>query len=108
MQRTLAKKKKGIVVQPSQLNEKWFQNRETKPIKTNLLYVGRLRIEKGIFSLIKMVKNKNLSLTIVTSEKEVKLKDNYKNISLITFENKNDAIIKIYDECNILILTILY
>ncbi len=100
----LLKRKKGIVVQPSQLNEKWFQNRETKPIKTNLLYVGRLRIEKGIFSLIKMVKNKNLSLTIVTSEKEVKLKDNYKNISLITFENKNDAIIKIYDECNILIL----
>ena len=100
----LLKRKKGTVVQPSQLNEKWFQNRETKPIKTNLLYVGRLRIEKGICSLIKIVKNKNLSLTIVTSEKEVKLKDNYKNISLITFENKNDAIIKIYDECNILIL----
>ena len=100
----LLKRKKGTVVQPSQLNEKWFQNIETKPIKTNLLYVGRLRIEKGIFSLIKIVKNKNLSLTIVTSEKEVKLKDNYKNIRLITFENKNDAIIKIYDECNILIL----
>ena len=100
----LLKRKKGTVVQPSQLNEKWIQNRETKPIKTNLLYVGRLRIEKGIFSLIKMLKNKNLSLTIVTSEKEVKLKDNYKNISLISFENKNDSIIKIYDEYNILIL----
>ena len=101
----LLKRKKGSVVNPSQLNEKWFQNiGDTKPIKANLLYVGRMRVEKGIFSLIKMLKNKNYPLTIVTSEKKVKLKDNHKNISLISFENKNDAIIRIYDEHGILIL----
>ena len=101
----ILKNKKGKIVSPSQLNDKWLdhQNRlEHK--KMNLLYVGRLRVEKGIFSLLKMIKNTSLELTIVTSEKEISLKNKNKNISIVSFQNYNDSIIKFYDEHAILIL----
>ena len=49
--------KKGEIVEPSQLTDKWFRNvKETNLSKTLLLYVGRLKIEKGIFSLISLFK----------------------------------------------------
>ena len=101
----ILKNKKGKIGSPSQLNDKWLdhQNRlEHK--KMNLLYVGRLRVEKGIFSLLKMIKNTSLELTIVTSEKEISLKNKNKNISIVSFQNYNDSIIKFYDEHAILIL----
>ena len=60
--------------------------------------------EKGIFSLLKMIKNTSLELTIVTSEKEISLKNKNKNISTVSFQNYNDSIIKFYDEHAILIL----
>ena len=100
----LLRSKKGVLVNPSQLNEKWFENlKEPKLDKLQLLYVGRMRKEKGIFSLIELLKNTNIRLNIVTSEKEVK--NVYTgNIKIISFENYNDSIIKFYDDSNIFIL----
>jgi glycosyltransferase involved in cell wall biosynthesis len=69
-----------------------------------LLYIGRLRVEKGIFSLVSLLRGSKINLTIITSEKGNKLKGEYKNIKHISFENYNDAIIKIYDEHSIFIL----
>ena len=63
-----------------------------------------MRIEKGIFSFIDLIKNSNLSLTIVTSEVDVKIKNKADNINIISFENYNDSIIKFYDEHSIFIL----
>ena len=60
----------------------------------SLLYVGRLRVEKGIFSLLKIIDNTNLELTIITSEKKISLENKNNNISLISYENYNDSIIK--------------
>ena len=45
-----------------------------------------------------------MKLTIVTSEKNVSIKKKNENVSLISFENYNDAIIKFYDEHSIFIL----
>ena len=101
----LLKNNKGVVVNPSHLNNKWFNN--TKSINPNnirLLYVGRLRIEKGIFSLMDMLRGSNFLLTIVTSEINSKLKEKNENIKLVSFENYDDAIIKFYDENSIFIL----
>jgi len=96
---------KGDIVNPSQLNDKWFSNlTEVNPSKVKLLYVGRVRIEKGIFSLISILKNSKFSLSIVTSEKNIKLDKNHENVEVISFENYNDAIIKFYDEHSIFIL----
>ena len=51
-------KKKGFVVSPSQLNKNWYENQKfKKSIKQNLIYVGRIRQEKGIFSLLEIIKN---------------------------------------------------
>ena len=101
----LLRKRIGSVVSPSQLNEKWFVNQNKKIIESkNLLYIGRIRVEKGIFSLINILKKSNLNLTIVTPEKKNRISIIPKNISIINFENKNDEIIKFYDEHKIFIL----
>lgn len=103
--RHLLRNKLGEIVSPSQLNDKWITNHKKINLKKiKLLYVGRLRVEKGIFSLIKMLQSSALNLTIVTSEKNRKLRDISKNINLISFENYNDEIIKFYDEHNIFVL----
>ena len=101
----LLRNKNGQIVNPSQLNDNWFKDQKEPNLKnTKLLYVGRMRIEKGIFSLIDLIKNKNLPLTIVTSESDVKIKNKANNINIVSFENYNDAIIKFYDEHSIFIL----
>jgi glycosyltransferase involved in cell wall biosynthesis len=101
----LLRKKSGNVVNPSQLNTKWFvHNKKKKTVSNSLLYIGRIRIEKGIFSLIKIIKDSKLNLTIVTAEKEDKTIKKSNNISIINFKNKDDQIIKFYDEHNIFIL----
>ena len=101
----LLRNKNGTIVNPSQLNNNWFKDQKEPNFKNiNLLYVGRVRIEKGIFSFIDLIKNSNLSLTIVTSEVDVKIKNKADNINIISFENYNDSIIKFYDEHSIFIL----
>ena len=81
--------------------------KDKKKIKTDiprLLYFGRFKVEKGVFSLLKIIKNMNIkfSLTIAgdsnhvhTSVKYVKFKKEIKG--------KND-IIRLYDKHNIFIL----
>ena len=97
--------KSGHVVHPSQLNKNWFVPEKKIEINKNkLLYVGRIRKEKGIFSLIEIVENTDIKLTIVTSEKDNKINSNSNNVSVINFENYNDEIIKFYDEHSIFIL----
>lgn len=101
----LLRDRKGTVVHPSQLNEKWFINQTFESsCPKNLLYVGRLRIEKGIFSLTNIINNSDLSLTIVTPEKNYSTVKESEKINIINFENKNDEIIKIYDKHSIFIL----
>lgn len=99
--------KKGKIVSPSQLSNKWFSshiNPDLKKIK--LLYIGRIKIEKGIFSLLNILKNLkvNFFMSVVSAEKKVSYNINQKNVELIKFENKNDSIIKLYDSHNIFIL----
>ena len=101
----LLKNNDGKIVHPSQLSDKWFEDlKDINPNKIKLLYVGRVRIEKGIFSLINILRDTNFSLTIITSEKNIELKEKFKNINLMSFDNYNDAIIEMYDKHSIFIL----
>ena len=87
------------------MSDKWFENlKDINPNKIKLLYVGRVRIEKGIFSLINILRDTNFSLTIITSEKNIEIKEKFKNINLLSFDNYNDAIIEMYDKHSIFIL----
>ena len=61
-------------------------------------------MEKGIFSLIEMILNTELKLSIVASEIKHRLKKIPSNIEVISHHNKNDSIIQFYDNHNIFIL----
>ena len=103
----LLKEKKGELVSPSQLNEKWFDNRKSPDLsKIKLLYVGRIRIEKGIFSLFEIMKKvkQDITLSVVGMEKSSDKKNEQKNINIYEIETLEEKLINYYDEHNIFVL----
>ena len=102
----ILKNKKGDLVSPSQLDESWLNNKtDTNFDKIKLLYIGRLKVEKGIYSLISIVKNLNeVSLTIVGAEKNFSQIINQNNVEVHKIENNKQKLIKFYDDHNIFIL----
>jgi glycosyltransferase involved in cell wall biosynthesis len=103
----ILKGKKGNVVSPSLINKNWLtDNNEAQINKTKLLYVGRLRVEKGIFSFLKIFKesNSDQTLTIVGSEKNSINKINQLNVTVCGIESDEKKLINIYDNHNIFIL----
>ena len=54
-QERLFTKRKSDIVFPSELDSLWLKNLKKAALqKPKLLYVGRVKIEKGIFSLLKI------------------------------------------------------
>ena len=104
-QKRLVKKKNYNLVFPSEIDINWLKN-TTKSLldKPRLLYAGRIKVEKGIFSLLKMFDEMNVDaeLSIVGNTKD--LKTNNKKINFFGFENDVSELIKIYDNHNITIL----
>ena len=95
----ILKGKKGNVVSPSLINKNWLtDNNEAQINKTKLLYVGRLRVEKGIFSFLKIFKesNSDQTLTIVGSEKNSINKINQLNVTVCGIESDEKKLINIY------------
>ena len=102
----ILKGKKGKIINPSQLDSIWLKQPKILEVKNfKLLYVGRIRIEKGIFSLASLIKNKrDIFLTIVGAEKKTSYNINQSNIKIQQNQNNKIKLIKIYDEHNIFIL----
>jgi glycosyltransferase involved in cell wall biosynthesis len=97
-----------FLVSPSQLNRRWFLKRKKiiNKKKINLLYFGRIKKEKGIYSLINIYKNINLNfkscLNIVGTGDNI-----YLQSPTIKFKkpiSKVSKIINLYDNNQILIL----
>jgi glycosyltransferase involved in cell wall biosynthesis len=106
-QRKLSRTVPSYLVRPSELDEKWFENKKKINLKTKkikLLYVGRMSIEKGIFNLLNIfAKLENeVELTIV-GDKKNKLLNNC-NIRFYNFFSKSKYLIDQYDKCHIFIL----
>ena len=100
----ILKGKKGKIINPSQLDSVWLRQPKNIEIKNfKLLYVGRLRVEKGIYALSELIKNKrDISLTIIGAEQGSSHKINQSNIKVLpTLKPK---LIKYYDDHNIFIL----
>jgi len=99
-------KKKSELVFPSELDDTWIKN-TVKPFlkKPKLLYVGRARVEKGIFSLINIFDEikKDFELSIVSKNERFKKNTNNK-ISFLDYETDVSNLIRIYDNHNISIL----
>ena len=98
--------KKGKIIYPSQLDSTWLkQPKNTEVRNFKLLYVGRFKVEKGIFSLIDLIKNKkDISLTIVGAEKGVSYNLNQSNVKIFQQQSNKLKLIKYYDDNNIFIL----
>jgi glycosyltransferase involved in cell wall biosynthesis len=109
----ILKNKKGNLVSPSQLDESWFSNTvDANFDKIKLLYIGRIKVEKGIYSLLDIMKNFNneMTLTIVGAEsnlpqvqKDIQYKFQ-KNVNVYNIESSKKKLIKFYDDHNIFIL----
>ena len=106
MQRIHIKRKKGFIIHPSQLNNRWFENhKKLQNKKKNLLYVGRIRKEKGVFSLIDIIKkDTDINLTIVGEEEKGVNTETYKNIEFLKIVNDEQKLISLFDQHNIFIL----
>ena len=102
----ILKGKKGKVIYPSQLDSVWLRKPKNQEVKNfKLLYVGRIKVEKGIFSLASLIKNKrDISLTIVGAEKNTSYKINQSNINIQLTQSNKARLIKYYDDHNIFIL----
>ena len=98
--------KTGYVVSPSQLNLSWHQNHVKPSInEIKLIYVGRLKKEKGIFSLLNLIKDQSkINLTIVGASKEDTKKINQSNVNILEIVSDKKRLINLYDNNNITIL----
>jgi glycosyltransferase involved in cell wall biosynthesis len=102
----ILREKKGKVLSPSQLDSTWLRQPKNTEIKDfKLLYVGRVRVEKGIYSLAELIRNKrDIFLTIVGAEKGKFYGINQSNINIHATQNNKIKLIKYYDDHNIFIL----
>ena len=104
-QKKLFTKRKSDIVFPSELNSLWLENIQ-KPLldKPRLLYVGRVKVEKGIFFLLKIFDKIAIDchLSIVGKMENEHLNNN--KVSYVGYGYDAPALIKIYDNHNISIL----
>ena len=98
--------KKGKLINPSQLDSVWLRQPKNTEIKNfKLLYVGRIRVEKGIFALSELIRNKrDIILTIIGAEKGSSNKINQSNIKIFPTQSNKTKLIKHYDDNNIFVL----
>ena len=103
----LSKGKPFHFIQPSEIDNDWISNRNFQINSTiKILYIGRLKIEKGIFNLIDLLKNiddSNINLSIV-GEKSDLTKNLNNRIDFIDYVSEKKELIKLYDTHDILIL----
>lgn len=100
--------KKCHILYPSELNSNWNKRIKKNYYRNNIvniLYVGRFKIEKGLYSLLDIFfqLSENIKLNIVGSGDPIELKDNFK-IKIIDFVKDEKDLIKLYDSANIFIL----
>ncbi len=104
----ILREKNGKIVSPSRIDETWLSdNKKPRIDKLRLLYVGRIRVEKGIYSLLKILdksKNKDIILSIVGAEKNEINKIIQKNVNVHKIEENQKNLINYYDDHNIFIL----
>ena len=101
----LFRKKKNHLVFPSQINYEWLKN-TNKPLldKPRLLYIGRIKVEKGIFSLVKLLEKLDIDFDFSIVGKKENLNTKNKKIKFLGYGYSSNPLIEIYDNHNILIL----
>jgi len=104
-QKRLAKNRESNLVFPSELDNNWLENTTKAEIDIpKLLYVGRIKVEKGIFSLIKIFNQITIEAELTIVGKIKNIKKNNEKINFINYCNNTSELVKIYDNHNIIIL----
>ena len=104
-QKRLAKNRESNLVFPSELDNNWLENTTKAEIDIpKLLYVGRIKVEKGIFSLIKIFNQITIEAELTILGKIKNIKKNNEKINFINYCNNTSELVKIYDNHNIIIL----
>ena len=105
-QERLTKNKEISLVYPSELDDTWTKNiSEPNLEKPKLLYIGRIKIEKGVFSLFNIFNKIQDDIVLsVVGKVEDKEKINNEKINFIDYEHDPGKLIEIYDNHNISIL----
>ena len=104
---SLAKGKKQRLVNPSELDKNWFSNLKNIDLKIpKLLYVGRIKVEKGIHSLVLIIKDikSEIKLTVLGVGDNTLIEKESKVVRSLPFTNIKDELINYYDNHNIVIL----
>ena len=101
----LFKNKKNHLVFPSQLGPVWLKN-TSKPLldKPRLLYIGRIKVEKGIFSFVKLLEKLDIDFDFSIVGKKENFNPKNKKIKFLGYGFTSNSLIEIYDNHNILIL----
>ncbi len=96
------------ILHPSEITKKWHKTKESnKNFKTDFLYIGRFKKEKGSHFISEIFKKnlKNYKLTIVGTKKKFISKKYYnKNIQFISPVYDEKKLIKLYDSTRVFIL----
>ena len=90
---------------PSEINNIWKKNlKKVNLSKAKILYLGRIKKEKGIYSLLKLTENLsiNYNLSIVGDGDKINLKND--KVKIFNQTSNLNKIIKFYDQNNIFIL----
>ncbi len=98
-------KKNNKYLFPSELDNSWFKNK--KKVKTKiplLLYFGRFRKEKGIYSLIDLIEKLNIKFKLTVAGDDKRILTKRKNISVLDKITNKKKIFNLYDSHNIFIL----
>ena len=95
--------KNTVFLTPSELNNQWIaKKKKAKLDEPKLLYFGRFKKEKGVYSLINLFNKLEFKLTIAGDSK-INFSKN-KNINFINEISEQKEIINLYDSHNIFIL----
>ena len=98
-------KENYTLIKPSEIENKWFLKRKKADLyKPKLLYLGRYKKEKGIFSLTNILDSINFDfeINIVGLKKKIISKND--KVKLFNEVNSTKKIISFYDKCNIFVL----
>jgi len=96
---------KYVRISPSEIGDIWNKNLKRANLsKPKLLYMGRIKKEKGVFSLIKLINDLDIDydLSIVGDQKKLNLEND--KIKVFNETSNRKKIINFYDQNNIFIL----
>ena len=103
----ILRNKIGEIVAPSQITSRWLlDHKEIEVYRPKLLYVGRIKKEKGVYSLLNLIKGNqpDFTLSIVGAEKNSLTQIAQENVRVYEVESEEQNLIKLYDDHDIFIL----